>query len=141
VPSIIELEDIEMIPVVQLAPYDFGADDRPSPCRPYDEMPEEWYRYWLGSLGDSAVTGLRPVHRGSWNVPTTELTDLTLLGRMLEVIFRKRRETELGMEASSRQQFIQPCPRASDLSPLPRPHILRITVLQWQPCTDITARA
>src|SRR5262245_25025389 len=57
VPNIVELVDIEMIPVLQLAPYDFGADGRPVPSRPYDEMPDEWYRYWLGSLADSGVTG------------------------------------------------------------------------------------
>jgi len=101
VPNIVELVDIEMIPVLQLAPYDFGADNRPIPSRPYDEMPDEWYRYWLGSLADSGVTGVRPVYRGSWNVPTTEITDLALRRSVLEVIFRKRRETELGMEASS----------------------------------------
>jgi len=64
-------------------------------------MPDEWYRYWLGALADSGVTGVRPVYRGSWNVPTTEITDPALLRSVLEVIFRKRRETELGMEASS----------------------------------------
>src|SRR5262245_2344939 len=101
VPSIVVLEEIQMIPILQLAPCDFGADERPMPSRPYDEMPEEWYRYWLGCLADSGVTGVRPVYRGSWNVPTTEFADPALLGRVLEVIFRKRRETELGMEAPS----------------------------------------
>src|SRR5262245_25025390 len=45
--------------------------------------------------------GVRPAYRGSWNVPRTGITDFALLRSVLKVIFRKRRETELGMEASS----------------------------------------
>jgi hypothetical protein len=80
VSSIVALEDTELIPVLELAPYDFRADDRPTPSGIYQDMPEEWYRYWLDSLADSAITGLMPVQRGSWNVPTSEFTDPTLLG-------------------------------------------------------------
>jgi hypothetical protein len=94
VSSIVALEDIELIPVLELAPYDFRADDRPMPPGIVQDMPEEWYRYWLGSLADSGITGLMPIYRGSWNVPTSEFTDPTMLGRVLEVTFQKRLEAE-----------------------------------------------
>jgi hypothetical protein len=93
--SIIELEDIELIPVLELAPSDFRADDRSMPSGCYQEMPEEWYRYWLGSLADSGITGLTAIYRGSWNVATSKFTDPALLRRVLEVTFQQRRENEL----------------------------------------------
>ena len=68
--SIVALEDIELIPVVELAPYDFGADARPMPSGYYQDVPDDWYRYWLDSLADFGITGLTPVQCGSWNVPT-----------------------------------------------------------------------
>jgi hypothetical protein len=86
--STVVLEDIELIPVLKLEPFRFAAEDRSSPFRIYEEMPEEWYRYWLESLADSGITGLMPVERGSWHVPTSEFTGPVLLGRLLEVIFQ-----------------------------------------------------
>jgi len=88
VSSIVVLDEIELMPVVKFEPFNFGADDRSMPPRPYQEMPEEWYRYWLDSLADSGITGLMPVERGSWHVPTREFTDPALLRRVLELIFQ-----------------------------------------------------
>jgi hypothetical protein len=93
--SVVVLEDIELIPVLELEPTVFAADDRPLPSGTCQDMREEWCRYWLDSLADSGITGLMAVERGSWNVPTSEFTDPTLLGRVLEVIFQKRLEGEL----------------------------------------------
>jgi hypothetical protein len=94
VSSIAVLEDIELIPVLELVPSDFSTDDRPSPSGPYENMPDEWHRYWVESLADSGIAELTPVQRGSWNVPTSEFTDPALLRRVLEVIFRRRVEGE-----------------------------------------------
>jgi hypothetical protein len=80
---------------VELEPTLFGADGRSLPSRTYQEMPEEWYRYWLESLADSRVTGLTPIQRGSWHVPTSAFTDTAVLRRVLEVIFQNRLEKEL----------------------------------------------
>ena len=90
--------DIELIPVLELAPFDFAADDRSMPSRPYQEMPEEWYRYWLDSLADSGITGLMPVERGSWHVPTREFTDPALLRRVLDVIFQNLAEAGFSID-------------------------------------------
>jgi hypothetical protein len=88
VSSIVTLDDIELIPVLKFEPFQFAAEGRSSPSGIYEDMPEEWYRYWLESLADSGITGLTPVYRGSWHVPTREFTDLALLRRVLEVIFQ-----------------------------------------------------
>jgi hypothetical protein len=63
-PSIVVLEDIELIPVVQLEPFVFASDDRSLPSGRYQDMPEEWHRYWLESLADSGIAGLMPVQSG-----------------------------------------------------------------------------
>src|SRR5262245_1114645 len=61
-------------------------------------MPEEWYRHWLGSLADSGISGLMPIYRGSWHVPTREFTDPALIRRMLEVIFRNLSEAGFSVD-------------------------------------------
>jgi hypothetical protein len=88
VSSVIVLEEIELIPVLKFEPFRFATESRRSPSRCYEDMLEEWFRYWLESLADSGITGLMPIYRGSWHVPTTEFTDLALLGRVLEVTFQ-----------------------------------------------------
>jgi hypothetical protein len=88
VQSIVVLEGIELIPVLKLEPFRFGAEDRSAPSGIYEDMPEEWCRYWLESLADSGITDLMPIERGSWHVPTSEFTGAVLLGRLLEVIFQ-----------------------------------------------------
>jgi hypothetical protein len=88
VPSIVVLEGVELIPVLEVAPYEFAAETRSSPSGSVRDMPKEWYRYWSESLADSGITGLTPVRSGSWHVPTSEFADPALLRRVLEVIFQ-----------------------------------------------------
>ena len=45
--SIVVLEDIELIPVLKFEPFRFAAEGRSSPSGFYEDMREEWYRYWL----------------------------------------------------------------------------------------------
>jgi hypothetical protein len=87
--GIVVLDEVELIPVVELAPVAFATQERTSPSRSFREVPEEWHRYWLDSVADSGLTGLTPVQRGSWHVPTTEFADPDRLRRLLEVIFRE----------------------------------------------------
>ena len=87
-PSIVVLEGIELIPVVNLEPFRFAAGDRLAPSGIYEDMPEQWYRYWLHSLADSGIRDLMPIERGSWHVPTSEFSGPIPLGRLLEVIFQ-----------------------------------------------------
>jgi hypothetical protein len=89
---VVVLEDIELIPVLQFEPSAFAADDRPGPSGLVKDIPEEWYRYWLECLAESGITGLVPIQRGSWHVPTREFTDLAPLRKVLEVIFQKLSE-------------------------------------------------
>src|SRR5262249_28629379 len=88
VSSIVVLDDVELIPVLKFEPFRFAAQTRTSPSGIFEDMPEEWYRYWLESLADSGITGLMPIYRGSWHVPTREFSDPALLGAVLEVTFR-----------------------------------------------------
>ena len=84
--SIVVLEGVELIPVLELVPMKFATQTRSSPS---SSDAEEWYRYWLGSLSDSGLTGLRPLQRGSWHVPTTEFADPATLQGLLEVVFHQ----------------------------------------------------
>jgi hypothetical protein len=98
VSSIVVLQDIQLIPVLKFEPFRFAAEYRSSPSGFYEDMPEEWYRYWLESLADSGIIGLTPVERGSWHVPTSEFTDPALLGRVLKLIFQKLSEAEFSID-------------------------------------------
>ena len=99
--SIVVLEGIELIPVLKLEPFLFAAEARSAPSGVYEDMPEEWYRYWVQSLADSGITGLMPVERGSWHVPTNEFTDPVLLGRVLEPIFQNQSEIGFSIDLES----------------------------------------
>jgi hypothetical protein len=92
--SIVVLEEIELIPVLELAPFDFGAGDRSSPSGTYADTPEEWQHYWSASLADAGITGLKPIQNGSWHVPTSEFTGTMPLRRVLDVVFQKRLDLE-----------------------------------------------
>jgi len=98
VSSIVALQDIELIPVLKFEPFRFAAACRSSPPGIYEDMPKEWYRYWLESLADSGITGLMPIERGSWHVPTSEFTDPALLQRVLEVIFQNLLEAGFSID-------------------------------------------
>ena len=93
--SIVALEDIELIPVVELGHMRLARTLGRLPSGYYQDVPDDWYRYWLDPLADSGITGLTPVQCGSWNVPTRQFTDPALLRRVLEVTFQKSLEAEL----------------------------------------------
>jgi len=84
--SMVALEGVELIPVLELVPRNFATQTRSSR---FGSNPVEWYRYWFGSLSDSGLTGLLPPQRGSWHVPTSEFADRATLQRLLEVFFRE----------------------------------------------------
>ena len=96
--SIVVVADIELIPVLKCEPFLFAAEARSAPSGIFADMPEEWYRYWVRSLADSGITGLLPIYRGSWHVPTREFTDPALLAPVLEVIFRHLSVAELSID-------------------------------------------
>jgi hypothetical protein len=100
VSGVVVLENLELIPVLKLEPVRFAAGDRSAPSRIYEHVPEEWYHYWLESLADSGITGLMPIERGSWHVPTSEFTGPVLLGRVLEELFQRLSEAgfSIGLE-------------------------------------------
>ena len=93
VSSIVKLEDVELIPVLQCEPFRFAAEDRLPPAGTYKDMPEEWDRYWRKSMADSGIKGLTPIEPGSWHVPTSQFNNTALLNRVLEAIFHDLTET------------------------------------------------
>lgn len=76
------LETVNLVPVVELAPSAFSTQ-RVSPVVSCSEAPSQWERFWLDSLSDAGITGLTPLRRGSWLVPTRELSDPATLERLL----------------------------------------------------------
>lgn len=86
-PGMIVLEDIELVPVLLLEPFKFATENRSRPSGRCGDLPEDWHRYWSDCLGDSGLTGLNPLQRGSWHVPTTEFADPDILRRLLALIF------------------------------------------------------
>jgi hypothetical protein len=97
--GIVVLEEVELMPVLELAPVAFAKQTRPSPSRSLQEAPEEWHRYWSDSLADSGLTGLMPVRRGWWHVPTAELNDAVRLRMLLEVLVGGRCEFQAPSDA------------------------------------------
>ena len=91
------LHDLELVPVIELAPSRFSSGTRPLPSGSRGEMPGEWGRYWSESLADSGITGLRSLRPGSWHVPTSHLVDAPTLEKILRAIMRDRG----GLEALS----------------------------------------
>jgi hypothetical protein len=81
------LEGIQLTPVLELEPSKFSAENRKSPSGTRWD-PEEWFRYWTDSLADSGITGLQPLRRGSWFVPTANFQDSNNLQRFLEKTFQ-----------------------------------------------------
>lgn len=87
--SVVILEAVELIPVVELEPGYFSTQGRKSPAGSLQDDLEDWSRYWSDSVADSGITGLRPLQPGSWHVPTAGFDDLANLQRFLEVTFRR----------------------------------------------------
>ena len=64
------IDQLRLIPVVELEPHEFATQEHPwEPEVPARE------RYWRDSLADRGVVGLQPVSPGGWHVPVAQLTD------------------------------------------------------------------
>lgn len=81
----VAITGIELVPVLELQPYDFATQPRESPTGAISEVPDEWFRYWSDSLADSGITELRPLCPGSWHVPTANFEAPANLLKFLEV--------------------------------------------------------
>ncbi len=87
--DVVELSDIQLIPVLELAPMTFSTVDHPSPENgPAKKHFEEWDEYWRNSLAEAGITGLHPITPGSWHVATDQFTK-TQLEAFLQVIFEE----------------------------------------------------
>ncbi len=79
-----------LTPVLELQPWTYATKERPSPNRPVWENPEGWHRYWEESLADSGLVGLTPLAPSPWHVPTSRITEpsmvRTILLKHLEVL-------------------------------------------------------
>lgn len=87
--SLIVLEGLQLVPVVELEPLKFSTRSRESPSGRFLDVAEDWFRYWTDSLADSGITGLQPVRRGSWHVPTMNFDIATNLHIFLEKTFQE----------------------------------------------------
>jgi hypothetical protein len=74
------LQNVELVPVLELEPWRFSARDRP---RPQGSVLEAWHVYWLDCLSDAGITGLKPLRPGSWDVLVPELDDGPTLENIL----------------------------------------------------------
>lgn len=86
--DLVTLRNVELIPVVELEPGQFSTRTHQLPGGYGQDSPSDWDAYWLASLADSGITGLRPIHPGSWQVLARELARSSSLCRFLEVITR-----------------------------------------------------
>jgi hypothetical protein len=82
------VEGIELTPVIELTPGTFSTRERTLPSGSGRDLPDEWHRYWLDSLADSGVVGLKPLWPASWLVTTRQLTDGDVVGRILSANVR-----------------------------------------------------
>jgi hypothetical protein len=84
--TLVILDNVHLVPVVELEPGTFSTRERPLPGRSCRELPDQWNRYWLDSLADSGIVGLAPLRPGSWQVPTRHLTDPAILSKFFAAI-------------------------------------------------------
>lgn len=77
---------IRLIPVIEMPPTNYGRPDRVMPAA--GSPREAWDRWWLDSLADSGIAGLRPMRPGSWHVPMEQLTREHTLTQLLHVHLR-----------------------------------------------------
>jgi len=100
--NLIVLQDLDLVPVLELEPMKFATREHPLPSGTGPEMPEAWHRYWLDSLADSGIMGLEPLPPGSWHVPTQRLSDPALLHRFLTVIIEEWGGTDIFTDPDSK---------------------------------------
>jgi hypothetical protein len=76
--------EIRLVPVVELAPYDYGSAPQPS-ASPWG--PEQGEAYWRACLREAGITELNPIAPGSWLVPIESIKSPEMLGKILKVHF------------------------------------------------------
>lgn len=87
-PTVVELHQFELKPVVELEPSAFSTPTRTSPQRSIGEVPDEWDRYWISSLADSGITELLPIRPGSWHAAVADFS-LADLEKYLRVVLEE----------------------------------------------------
>lgn len=92
--GLILLRDLQLIPVLELEPWQFSIHERPLPSGSAIEMPEAWGRYWHACLADSGITGLIPLYPGSRHVLVRELDGEETLLKILRTLLREEGSTE-----------------------------------------------
>ncbi|QDV15461.1 hypothetical protein Pan153_00750 [Gimesia panareensis] len=70
--DLIELNGVQLTPVIEFFPPDFSREDRAMPTG--GAAREEWEPYWKSCLADSGIEGLNPIERGSCYVATSEIS-------------------------------------------------------------------
>jgi len=74
-PPLTVLQDIDLVPAIELEPWKFATQERPLPTSSSRDLPGDWHRYWLDCLADSGITDLEPLRAGSMHVATRQLAE------------------------------------------------------------------
>lgn len=85
--DVVELSDIQLIPVLEAEPWTFSTGVHSAPQNgPAKKYYEEWDEYWRNSLAEVGLSGLDQITPGSWYVSTVQFTK-PQLEAFLQVIF------------------------------------------------------
>lgn len=76
--ALVELTDINLLPVIEVAPWQFSKNLSMPEKGPASKYPEEWEEYWRESLLDAGITELTPITAGSFFVSTHQFNDIQL---------------------------------------------------------------
>src|SRR4051812_36241636 len=80
--DLITLRDpIDLVPVLELEPWNYARPERSSPAR---VDPEVFHEYWKASLEDAGIVGLEPLEVGSWFVPLDGIRASRILRLIVE---------------------------------------------------------
>lgn len=95
--NLTELNDVRLVPVLELEPGTFATKQRD--CTTMVSS-EDWAQYWRDCIDDSGLTSITPVSFGAWHVTTDQFTDVQLT-IVIDRIFsyRKEERTEDGARA------------------------------------------
>jgi hypothetical protein len=80
---------MDLLPVLELAPWHYARPDRASPGT---VDPDVFHEYWKASLEDASIVGLEPVDRGSWFVALESLDAPALLRPIIAHWFEENAE-------------------------------------------------
>ncbi|MFK7983296.1 MAG: hypothetical protein AB8G86_25165 [Saprospiraceae bacterium] len=68
-------QEIILVPVLELPPFDFSKEERVSPKKSILEAPQEWVNYNQSCYNDSGLNNIKPINPLSWLFKIEPLSD------------------------------------------------------------------